>query len=150
LRYLARCALAAVFAGALLAARPGICVAQQNTAVGQQEPHYKCDTEGVQLEGTLTERTFYGPPEFGETPSKDAREKFLILKLPKPTTVDPIPDEKARSCLGDLPAPGGGTTVHHESEAPRCAVTGRQKSGRGWNATRGGMPPANTRKSPWT
>ena len=101
----ARCALAAVVGGALLAAQAGICVAQQNTPGGQQEPHYKCDTGGVQLEGMLTARTFYGPPGFGETPSKDSREKVLILKLAKPITVDPIADVQANkgSCWGDFP-----------------------------------------------
>jgi hypothetical protein len=97
--------LAAVVGGVLLAAQAGICVAQQNAPGGQQEPHYKCDTDGVQLEGRLTARTFYGPPGFGETPSKDAREKVLILKLAKPITVDPIADVKANkgSCWGDFP-----------------------------------------------
>ena len=43
----AGCALAAVVGGVLLVAQLGVCVAQ-NTP---EEPHYKCDTDGVQLEG---------------------------------------------------------------------------------------------------
>jgi hypothetical protein len=86
----------------LFVAQAGNCVALQNTSDGKQETHYKCDPNGVQLEGMLTARTFYGPPGFGETPSKDAREKALILKLSKPITVDPIADVKANkgSCWG--------------------------------------------------
>lgn len=101
---LARCVLASVAAGVLLVGHPGTYAAQQPTS-GEQEVHYKCDTTGVQLEGVLTTRTFYGPPGFGETPAKDAREKALILKLPKPITVDPIDDVKAHkgSCWGDFP-----------------------------------------------
>ena len=101
----ARCALAAAVGGVLLVAPLGICVAQQNAPGGLEEPHYKCDTEGVQLEGMLTVRTFYGPPGFGETPSKDAREKVLILRLAKPIRVVPVADVKANkgSCWGDFP-----------------------------------------------
>lgn len=57
----------------------------------------------MQLGGVLTARTFYGPPGFGETPAQGAREKALVLKLPKPITVDPTDDVKARSCMGDFP-----------------------------------------------
>ena len=60
---------------------------------------------GGSARGGLTTRTFYGPPGFGETPAKDAREKTLILKLAKPITVDPIENVKANkgSCWGDFP-----------------------------------------------
>ena len=95
----AKCMLAAVVGGALLLGHSGTCAAQQHS----QEEHFKCDTPGVQLQGELTTRTFYGPPGFGETPAQDAREKALILKLPKAITVDPIEDVKARSCWGAFP-----------------------------------------------
>ena len=42
------------------------------------------------LEGMLTQRTFYGPPGFGETPAKDAREKVYLLKLGRLVTMTPI------------------------------------------------------------
>jgi hypothetical protein len=57
---------------------------------------YICDTPGVKLEGRLSERTFYGPPGFGETPRKDAREKVLILNLAQPITVVPVTDAEAK------------------------------------------------------
>jgi hypothetical protein len=95
----AKCMLAAVVGCALFLGCSGTCAAQQRS----QEEHFKCDTAGVQLQGVLTARTFYGPPGFGETPAQDAREKALILKLPKPITVDPIEDVKAQSCWGNFP-----------------------------------------------
>ena len=100
----ARCALSAVVGSVLLVAQLGVCVAQQNTPEGQQEPHHKCDTDGVQLAGILTARIFYGPPGFGETPSEDTRDKVLILKLAKPITVVPIANVEANkgSCWGDF------------------------------------------------
>ena len=104
--YLARCTFVAVAAGGFFLGQPGTSAAQENTTSGQQlESHYKCDTQGVQLEGLLTTHTFYGPPGFGETPAKDAREKTLILKLAKPITVDPIENVKANkgSCWGRFP-----------------------------------------------
>jgi hypothetical protein len=102
LRCVARGARAAVVGGVLSVLQLGVSVAQQNTP---EELHYKCDADGVQLEGMLTARTFYGPPGFGETPSKDTREKALILKLARPITVDPIADVKVNngSCWGGFP-----------------------------------------------
>lgn len=71
--------------------------AQQQTGTGVDEAIYKCDTPGIQLEGTLTQRTFYGPPGFGETPAKDLHDKVLVLKLAKPITVAPIEGAEAKN-----------------------------------------------------
>ena len=73
-----KCSSAAVLA--LVAGAVAFMSHPENRAFAQQpaggkEAIYKCDTPGIQLEGTLTRRTFYGPPGFGETPAKDAREK---------------------------------------------------------------------------
>lgn len=69
----------------------GACVPQRAPANrAEREPTYKCDTEGVHLAGTLIERTFYGPPGFGETPAKDFKDKVFVLKLGKPITVEPV------------------------------------------------------------
>jgi hypothetical protein len=99
-------ALAATLGVVLFMGHPGARAVQQKTeSAAESEPHYKCDTDGVGLEGTLTERTFYGPPGFGETPAKDARERVLILRLPKPVTIDPIEDVKANNgtCWSSFP-----------------------------------------------
>jgi hypothetical protein len=68
----------------------------QSSNVNTAEPAYKYDTPGVKLEGRLIERTFFGPPGFGETPAHDAREKVLVLRLKKPITVAPVknPEEE--------------------------------------------------------
>jgi hypothetical protein len=76
-------------------------LAQQQT--GAKEAIYKCDTPGIQLEGMLTQRTFYGPPGFGETPAKDAREKVYLLKLGRAVTMNPIDDPKAKTCWAAFP-----------------------------------------------
>jgi hypothetical protein len=56
------------------------------------------------LEGTLIERTFYGPPGFGETPAKDAHDKVLVLRLIRPITVEPIEgaDANSSTCLNTI------------------------------------------------
>lgn len=41
------------------------------------------------LSGTLTKKMFYGAPNYGETPEKDAKEYVWILKLEVPLTVYP-------------------------------------------------------------
>jgi hypothetical protein len=63
---------------------------------------FEFETPDVALEGILSERIFYGPPGFGETPEKDARERVLILTLKQSITVVPTKDAKAKgsSSLG--------------------------------------------------
>jgi hypothetical protein len=67
-----------------------------------QDRIYEFDTPNVALEGILSERVFYGPPGFGETPEKDARERVLILRLKQSITAVPTKDAKAKgsSSLG--------------------------------------------------
>jgi hypothetical protein len=80
---------------------PENCARAQQAGV--KEAIYKCDTPGIELEGMLTQRTFYGPPGFGETPAKDAREKVYLLKLERPVTMTPIDDPKAKTCWDAFP-----------------------------------------------
>jgi hypothetical protein len=73
-----------------------------------QNPHTKSaaesvlkfDTPGIELEGTLTERMFYGPPGFGETPEKDSQDRVLVLQLKKPITVEPVKNAGSKNSLG--------------------------------------------------
>lgn len=44
----------------------------------------KYDLPNVELTGTLRIETFYGPPNFGESPKTDAKERQAILHLAKP------------------------------------------------------------------
>jgi hypothetical protein len=41
----------------------------------------------VELEGKLTIKTFFGPPNFGENPETDSKERSWILSLNKPINV---------------------------------------------------------------
>lgn len=98
MRMLTRCVLIAVVGGAVFVghsdARAG---AQQQAGAGTEEKIYTCDTPGIRLEGTLTERMFYGPPGFGETPAKDLHDKVLVLKLARPITVEPVENAEAKN-----------------------------------------------------
>lgn len=47
--------------------------------------------ELVTLSGRVTLKTFYGPPNYGENPSSDSREKQAILILNKSICVDANP-----------------------------------------------------------
>jgi hypothetical protein len=43
------------------------------------------------------ERTFYGPPGFGATPSKDAHESVFLLNLKTSITVEPLESATAEN-----------------------------------------------------
>ncbi len=95
---LVRRVLAAVIGVALFIGHPVTQIdAQQHAEAGTDEAIYKCDTPGIRLEGTLTERMFYGPPGFGYTPAKDLHDRVLVLKLANPTTVEPVEDAEAKN-----------------------------------------------------
>ena len=49
----------------------------------------------IQLKGTLSVKTYYGPPNYGENPETDAKEALPILLLSKPVNVRGNPDPKA-------------------------------------------------------
>jgi hypothetical protein len=49
----------------------------------------------VELTGTLSVKTYYGPPNYGENPDTDAKEALPILILSKPINVRGNPDPKA-------------------------------------------------------
>jgi len=42
------------------------------------------DVEGITLSGKVVLRTFFGPPNFGESPESDARETQALLQLNQP------------------------------------------------------------------
>ncbi len=94
--------LALVVGAVVFMGHPEYRVRAQQQA-GAKEATYKCDTPGIQLEGMLTQRMFYGPPGFGETPAKDAREKVYLLKLERPVTMNPIDYPKAKTCWDAFP-----------------------------------------------
>ncbi len=50
------------------------------------------ETQKVALTGTLIEKTFYGPPGYGEDPKHDVKEPVYILKLQRPITA--VPDKQ--------------------------------------------------------
>ena len=56
----------------------------------------------VVLVGTLSVEQFYGPPGFGETPDKDAKERPFILNLESPVDVKAGKDEQAETAVKKL------------------------------------------------
>lgn len=68
------------------------------------EAKYKYDTPGIKIEGTLIERTVYGPPGYGETPAKDAKETILLLKLNHAISVEPTANATANGSVNLDPA----------------------------------------------
>lgn len=87
---------AAVVGSALFLGNPGTCAAQQKTVTGSPpKGSYKYDTPETRLEGTLVERKVYGPPGYGETPRKDAKETILVLKLSHAIAVEPAGNAEA-------------------------------------------------------
>lgn len=45
---------------------------------------YCSDEKSITLTGSIIEKSFYGPPNFGETPKDDRIEKYFFLLLNKP------------------------------------------------------------------
>jgi len=82
----------------------------------------------VELKGTLTVKTYYGPPNYGENPDTDAREELPILILKQPINVRGNPDPRAgfdRKSVADLQEVQLVlTTPHKEFIGKRVVVKG--------------------------
>ena len=101
-------------------------------AIGQRSS-YRYDTAGITLHGSLIERKVYGPPGYGETPAKDARETILILKLPQPMSVEPAANAEANGSPNLDPAKNVREVRLHMSRSQ--AVDARRLLGRKVTAT---------------
>ena len=89
--FLSVCAVLPFFSPAQVGAGAG-----NSSAVQSKARHiYQYDTPGIRLEGTLVQPKVYGPPGYGETPSQDARETILVLKLSHPIDVKPTANAQA-------------------------------------------------------
>lgn len=54
------------------------------SAANARPPCAAYDVDGVVLSGTVVLRTFFGPPNYGESPETDARETQALLRLDRP------------------------------------------------------------------
>src|SRR5687768_12992313 len=68
--------------------------AQETSGMQEEKAPEKVKTEWleywpavVELEGKLIIKTFFGPPNFGENPASDSKERSWILSLDKPINV---------------------------------------------------------------
>ncbi|HEU4769901.1 MAG TPA: DUF4431 domain-containing protein [Pyrinomonadaceae bacterium] len=60
-------------------------------AVAQDERGLGYEPATVELEGRLVIQNEYGPPNYGETPKTDRKERVPVLVLAKPISVRGIP-----------------------------------------------------------
>lgn len=83
----------------------------------------------VTLTGTLTIREVFGPPNYGETPDQDAREKAYILAVNAPVSINADPNSEVnRDSFMDLRqiqlAPMPGVSVPQEWAGVQIVATG--------------------------
>ena len=71
---------------------------------GLSGAHLRFEVPETQIEGILIERKVFGPPGYGETPAKDARDTILIVKLSHPISVRPAVDAEATGSASLDPA----------------------------------------------
>ena len=95
----------------LVALASGLCVASQSWAAPQCL-HYA--GAPVALAGKVTLETFYGPPNYGESPETDSRETQAILVLANPICVSANPstnDEAEKNQLKVTLVPPAGVNL---------------------------------------
>jgi hypothetical protein len=96
-----------------LLAMAAIALCAPATAWGVSEClHYA--GEPVTLTGQVVLKTFYGPPNFGESPATDARETQAILVLEKPLCVKANPgifEEKEKNQMVITLVPPAGVNL---------------------------------------
>lgn len=88
-------------------------------------PCFKYDTETVVLQGRVRVETFYGPPNYGESPATDSKERQAILHLKQPLCTlasddDPAETHQRRVTL----VPRGGLSLHAFA-GKEVSVTGK-------------------------
>ena len=64
------------------------------TASEAQRKQLRYEPENVTLTGRVVYRTFYGPPNYGETPKQDSRETQAILLLDSAVDVIGTPNDE--------------------------------------------------------
>lgn len=64
------------------------------TASEAKRQELRYETANVTLTGRVVYRTFYGPPNYGETPKTDSRETQAILLLDSPIDVIGTPNDE--------------------------------------------------------
>lgn len=66
-----------------------VLVASLAQGAAAAEAVFYYEPQKVELSGTLVEKTFDGPPSYGEDPEHDVKEQAYIIQLEKPITVVP-------------------------------------------------------------
>jgi len=73
-------------------------------AIDPTTPCLRYDDPAVKITGTVFSRIYFGPPGYGETPAKDARERAILLLLNAPACVASSlhPEQDNNSYEGNL------------------------------------------------
>lgn len=66
--------------------------ARKITAIEKGSLWYEYEPKIVTLRGTLIVKSGYGPPNYGETPEKDEKVRYHVLKLDEPINVKGDPN----------------------------------------------------------
>lgn len=77
----------------------GFLIALSTHLINAEAQCLKYNEDGVVLTGKVVLQTFFGPPNYGEDPTTDSKEKQAILKLDQPICVsaDPKNNEDAEA-----------------------------------------------------
>lgn len=84
---------------AALATIAAVEVSSTRAATAEAVSCYKYEPAIVTLKGTLSVRTEFGPPGYGESPKSDSKEQILVLTLVTPICVagDPASETNSES-----------------------------------------------------
>lgn len=95
------------------------------TASEAQRKQLRYEPETVTLTGRVVYRTFYGPPNYGETPKKDSRETQAILLLDSPIDVIGTPNDEINE------TERGVKTITLVSDRPLRSFVGKRVTAQG-------------------
>lgn len=88
-------------------------------------PCFKYDSETVVLKGRVRLETFYGPPNYGESPATDSKERQAILHLKQPLCTQESGDDPAETHQRTVTlVPRGGLSLHAFA-GKEVSVTGK-------------------------
>jgi hypothetical protein len=82
------------------------------------------DAPTTTLSGIVTIKTFFGPPNYGESPEKDARERQAILHLEKPLCTVASGDSPAEHDQMEVTLVPTGASSFRQLDGKRVVVSG--------------------------
>jgi len=62
-------------------------LSQHAITAAPNQARYFYEPDTAIISGTMIEKTFYGPPGYGESPATDSQESFYLLVVPQPVKI---------------------------------------------------------------